>query len=121
MRVRHAQPIDLKALRRLHRDLYGYHHANCPSIFKKVPREGADESEELDLERTLVCSDNEAVVKREGCDSIEVPVFSFNTGALSFYERRGYGEYVRRLRKVFSSRGPELAPLILPNLVAPLR
>lgn len=150
MRVRGAQQTDLRDLRRQHRELYGYHHANFPSIFKKVPEEGDDGSVEFVLERSLVCCHDEAVVgflhygfqeikesdnlnrrsllvvydlivaeeyrqkgvgsllleeaedvaKKEGCDSIEVPVFSFNTGALSFYERRGYGEYVRRLRKV---------------------
>lgn len=34
-----------------------------------------------------------------GCDSVEIPVFSFNRSALEFYRRQGYGEYVRRLRK----------------------
>jgi len=44
----------------------------------------------------------EKLGKTSGFDSIEIPVFSFNSDALTFYQSQGYVDYVRRYRKAIS-------------------
>lgn len=41
----------------------------------------------------------ENVAFLSGCDSVEIPVYSFNEDAFRFYETGGFREYVRRFRK----------------------
>jgi GNAT superfamily N-acetyltransferase len=58
----------------------------------------ADEARHRGIGRSLLEA-VDRVALGLGCDSVEIPVFSFNRGALGFYQRLGYVEYLRRLRK----------------------
>lgn len=56
------------------------------------------------LEKYLKCSVGEALFERcvsvareHGCYNLFLNVFSFNTGALAFYERMGMREMLRRM------------------------